>query len=345
MPRTRSLAYSELKIGILAVAATIVAAVVIFMLSGQGGFPWQRYHLKTRFDNVAGLKAGAPVRLAGIEVGAVQDIRLSGDRVEVDFEVARAYHRQITDRSRATLGSISLLGQATVDLTPATSGTPLPEWGYVRSGKVPALADVTASASDALQEATTLLSDIRAGKGVVGRLFTDDSLYRELQGFVAAADQVAASINRSSGTVGKLVNDPSAYRELDASLRNLRSITDRINAGEGGLGRLLNDGTFAQSVTATAGHLDDLTAGISRGEGTAGKLVKDPALYDRLNAMAAKLDDLTGRLAAGQGTAGELLHDKQLYENMNAAVTDLRGLVEAIRKDPRKYLNVKVSLF
>ncbi len=345
MPRTRSLGYAELKIGIVAVVATIVAAVVIFMLSGEGGFPWQRYHLKTRFDNVAGLKAGAPVRLAGIEVGAVQDIQLSGNRVEVIFEVSKNYHGQVTDRSRAALGSISLLGQATVDLTPATSGTPLPEWSYVPSGKVPALSDVTASASEGLQEATKLLADIRAGRGVVGRLFTDDSLYTELQAFVAAADQVAANVNRGRGTFGKLVNDPSAYQELDASLKNLRAITDRINAGEGGLGRLLKDQAFAQSVTSTAGHLDDLTGGISRGEGTAGKLVKDPALYNRLNDMATKLDDLTGRLAAGQGTAGQLLHDKQLYENMNAAVTDLRSLVEAIKKDPRKYLNVKVSLF
>jgi phospholipid/cholesterol/gamma-HCH transport system substrate-binding protein len=345
MPRTRSLAYSELKIGILAVVALIVASTVIFLLTGQGGFPWQRYHLKTRFDNVAGLKPGAPVRLAGIEVGAVQDIQLDGDRVEVVFEVLRAFHAQLTEQSRASLGSISLLGQATVDLTAATTGTPLREWSYVKSGKIPALADVTASANEGLQQATKLLADIRAGKGVVGKLFTDDTLYKELQAFVSAADEVAANVNRGGGTVGKLIKDPSAYQQLDASLRNLRSITDRINAGEGGLGRLLKDDAFAQSVTSTAGNLNTLTAGINRGEGTAGRFVKDPALYDRLNSMASKLDQLTGRLNEGQGTAGQLLHDKQLYDNMNAAVTDLRSLVEAIRKDPRKYLNVKVSLF
>src|SRR5512141_2031620 len=117
MPRTRSLAFSELKIGILAVVALVIASVVIFMLSGQGGFPWQRYHLKTRFDSVPGLKAGAPVRLAGIEVGAVKNIELMGSQVEVWFEVSRDYHAQVTDRSVATLGSISLLGQATIDLT------------------------------------------------------------------------------------------------------------------------------------------------------------------------------------------------------------------------------------
>ena len=46
-----------------------------------------------------------------------------------------------------------------------------------------------------------------------------------------------------------------------------------------------------------------------------------------------------------EGTAGQLLRDKQLYENMNGAVAEMRGLVKDIRADPKKYLNVRVSLF
>ena len=65
MPRTRSLAWSELKIGVLTIVAIVIAAVTIFMLTGASGFFWQRYSLKTRFPNVAGLSAGSPVRVAG----------------------------------------------------------------------------------------------------------------------------------------------------------------------------------------------------------------------------------------------------------------------------------------
>ena len=65
MPRTRSLAWSELKIGVLTVLAIAIAAVAIFMLTGGRGFFWQRYNLKTRFGNVAGLKSGSPVRSHG----------------------------------------------------------------------------------------------------------------------------------------------------------------------------------------------------------------------------------------------------------------------------------------
>ena len=47
----------------------------------------------------------------------------------------------------------------------------------------------------------------------------------------------------------------------------------------------------------------------------------------------------------GDGTAGQLLHDKQLYENMNGVVTEVRGLLKEIKEDPKKYLNVRVSIF
>ena len=43
--------------------------------------------------------------------------------------------------------------------------------------------------------------------------------------------------------------------------------------------------------------------------------------------------------------AGQLLHDKQLYENMNQAVAEVKSLITEIKKDPKKYLNVKVSIF
>jgi phospholipid/cholesterol/gamma-HCH transport system substrate-binding protein len=61
--------------------------------------------------------------------------------------------------------------------------------------------------------------------------------------------------------------------------------------------------------------------------------------------VTTRLDTLLTRLNDGQGTAGQLLQDKKLYENMNGAVTDMRSLLTEIKKDPKKYLNVKVSIF
>jgi phospholipid/cholesterol/gamma-HCH transport system substrate-binding protein len=346
MPRTRSLAWSELKIGILAIVALVLASVLIFLLSGEGGFFWQQYSVKTIFNNIAGLKAGAPVRVSGVEVGAVSDVDFVGERVEVVMEIAEEHRSRITTGSRATLGSVSLLGEAAVDITASSQGTPIPEWGYVPSGPPPlSIAEVGAQATEGIQEVTKLLQDIRTGRGTVGKLFTDEAVYRDLSALLQSADRVATQIAGGRGTLGRLTNDPQLYNELSAAVRELNTITSSIRKGEGSLGRLLNDPALANSLTTTSQNIEALTGRLNRGEGTAGKLLTDTALYDRLNRMSDRLDTLTASLTAGEGTMGQLLRDKQLYENMNKTVAEMGALIAEIKKDPKKYLNVKVSIF
>ena len=346
MPRTRSLAWAELKIGILSIVAIAIAAALIFAVSGSGGFSWQRYPLKAVFTNIAGLNEGAQVRIAGLPVGAVTAIDLVGEQVEVTFEIREEMRPRVTSMSVATLGSVSLLGEGSVDITPSTEGTPIPDWGYVPTGKAAgSLTEVATQATAGIEQLTAILGDIRAGRGTVGQLFTNDSLYRDMNGLVAAAEQVASSVNAGRGTLGRLINDPTAARSFEASLQNLQAVTASIRAGEGSLGRLLTDDTLARNLNATTANIDAITGRISRGEGTAGALINDRQLYDRLNSMSNRLDQVMASLEKSEGTAGLLLHDRQLYENMNATVAEVRKLVTAIMADPRRYLNVRVSLF
>jgi phospholipid/cholesterol/gamma-HCH transport system substrate-binding protein len=344
MPRTRSLAWAELKVGVLTIVAVVIAAVTIFMLTGSRGFFWQRYNLKTRFTNVAGLKAGSPVRVAGKEVGLVTEVELTGDEVEVEFEVNKEVQSRITTGSVAKLGSISLLGESAVDINPSGQGTPIPEWGYVPSGRPPALlSDITDQAGQGIAELTSLIHDVRSGRGTVGKLMTDERLHNELQRFVATAGDLTDGLRQGRGTLGKLLNDPRSANALEASLRNIEDLTRRLNAGEGSLGKLLNDESF--SLTSATANLDTIVGKLNRGEGTAGKLMTDPVLFNRLNSVTERLELLVTRLNDGEGTAGQLLKDKQLYENMNKVTTAMSELIAEITKNPKKYLNVKVSIF
>lgn len=346
MPRTRSLAWAELKIGILTVFAVVMSALLVFAVGGAGGFFWQRYPLKTHFPNIATVKSGTPVRVAGIEVGVVTDIEFSGTGADALIEVSNEVRPLITDQSLAVIGAISMLGEGAVDITAAPGGTPIPDWGYVPSGvDGGSIASLTSTAGASLSETQRLLADLRAGKGSLGKLLTDDSAYRDLTALVEAATRVTDAVERGRGSLGRLVTDPKLYQELAASTAALNDVTSRVARGEGTLGQLLRDPTLAESATRATANLEAITGRLNRGEGTAGKLLTDAELYGRLDAVAARLDTLTTKLAAGEGTAGQLLHDRQLYENMNHAVTELRGLVSDIRKDPKKYLNVKVSLF
>jgi phospholipid/cholesterol/gamma-HCH transport system substrate-binding protein len=61
--------------------------------------------------------------------------------------------------------------------------------------------------------------------------------------------------------------------------------------------------------------------------------------------MTERFERVAAQLSEGEGSASRLLNDKQLYENLNQAATELRTLLADIRKDPRKYLSVRVSIF
>lgn len=346
MPRTRSLAWSELKIGVLAVGAVIITVVTIFMLTGSRGFFWQRYRLKTRFSNVAGLKPGSPVRLAGVEVGTVSDVVLVGDQVDVSMEVNKGFQPRITSASLAKLGSVSLLGESAVDINPAGQGTPIPEWGYVPTGRAAAgISDITDSAGRGIEDLTGMIRDLRSGKGTAGKMLSDDQLYVELRRFVAAAGDLTEGLKQGKGSLGRLLTDRATADALEKSLKNVEEITRQLGSGQGSLGKLLKDDAFSSSLTSATKNLDLLVGKLNSGQGTAGKLMTDTAMFDRLTSLSGRLDDLVSRLNEGQGTAGQLLKDKQLYENMNGVVADARLLIADIRKDPKKYLNVKVSIF
>jgi phospholipid/cholesterol/gamma-HCH transport system substrate-binding protein len=346
MPRTRSLAWSQLKIGMLAIAALVLTAVIIFAVGGQGGFTWERYELKTKFSDVKGLKSGAVVRVAGVEVGKVTAVDFVGADVQVTLEINKKMRSRVTDQSRAMIGALSLLGDSVIDITPASQGRPLQDGEFIPSVRTPGqIADVAENATQSLQQATDMLKDLRAGKGTVGKLFTDDALYREMNEFVGSAQTVADYISKGKGSLGMFVKDDAAYRQLSSALDNLNETTRRINAGEGSLGRLLKDDAMAKSMSSASANLDQITSRLNKGEGTAGKFLTDQQLFDRFNAVAGRIDKLVASLEQGEGTAGQLLQNKQLYENINSAANELKSLIGDIRKDPKKYLNVRVSIF
>lgn len=346
MPRTRSIAWAQLKIGVIGIIAAVLVVVMVIAVGGQGGFFWNRYPIKAKFHAVEGLKPGAVVRLNGKEIGQVKSVDFAGPDIDVSMELSKDVRPLVTTDSLATVGSLSLLGEPIIDMTATGTGTPLGDWAYIKSSEAGGpFGGLTEKASQSIDQAGQLIADIRAGKGTVGKLMTDQALYNEMQAFIASAADVTKGLNEGHGTLGALAKDPAAYNALKASLQNLETLTDRINRGEGTLGKLANDDALAKSLSATAANTEQLTAQLKNGQGTAGRLMTDRELYDHLNSFSAKIDQLAQNLNDGHGTAGQLLHDRQLYDNMNTAVTELRGLLSDIRKDPKKYLRVSVSIF
>ena len=346
MPRTRSLKWSELKIGIMSVVALLIAGALILALGGEGGFFWQRYNLKVKFANAGGVQRGSPVRVSGVTVGSVKDIEFIGSEVEMALELREDMQERVRTTSRATIGSVSLLGEGAVDINATTTGQPIPEWGYVPSNPPPPqLSDVTAGANKGITELTALITDIRAGKGTVGKLMTDEQLYAELRQFTSAAREVTEGLSSGKGTLGQLLNNPESARQLENSLKNLTEITNKINAGQGSIGQLMNDPALAKNLTAVTANFESISSRLSKGEGTMGQLMNNDSLYKRLDGVTTNLEQLTAKLNQGQGTAGKLLTDTQLHDNINKTILEMQQLLADIRKDPKKFLNVRMSIF
>jgi phospholipid/cholesterol/gamma-HCH transport system substrate-binding protein len=346
MPRTRSLAWSELKIGIVAVVAIAMAVMFVIAVGGQGGFSWEQYTLTTKFPDVKGLKSGAVVRVAGVEVGKVGEVKLAGSEVEVVLKVNDENKSRITEQSRATIGSLSLLGEPVIDVSPSMQGRQLQDGDFLPAGRAPGqLADVAEGATQALAQVTGVMQDIRKGQGTVGKLFTEDQIYKEVNGLIESAGVVASELARGKGTMGMLVRDPAAYTRMNNALGYLQDSLQRINAGEGSLGKLLKDEALAKSLTSASANFDQASARLNRNDNTVGRLLTERELYDKINSLSGKIDAVTDGLQKGEGSAGRFLKDKELYDHMNAAASELRQLIGDIRKDPKKYLNVRVSIF
>ena len=92
MPRTRSLAFSELKIGIIGVSSIALAVLLIVAVGGQAGCFWQQFRVRTKFTNVQGMKTGAIVRVSGKDVGKVTSVEvkaMTDDLTKLDMHVVQ----------------------------------------------------------------------------------------------------------------------------------------------------------------------------------------------------------------------------------------------------------------
>jgi phospholipid/cholesterol/gamma-HCH transport system substrate-binding protein len=90
---------------------------------------------------------------------------------------------------------------------------------------------------------------------------------------------------------------------------------------------------------------NSLFDGINQGRGTLGKLATDPQLYDRANQTFDRLGQISGRMADGQGTLGKFSTDPTLYNNLSNSSESLRDFLTEFKKNPKKYMTLKLHIF
>ncbi len=259
----------ETIVGLFVVASLAALLIMVLIIAQQEGL-WQDYiEYQAVFNNVRGLKKGSEVRLAGVTVGSVtKNVVRSDGKILVNFHILAKHKEQIHDDAVATIGSIGLLGDRSLDINPGSTSRPLlPAGGLLAAEEPLDLQDLIAKASpslDSIQKAfdslTKITEDIEAGKGTLGLLAKDPKLYDQTLETVNHARRFTENLNKGKGALGMILNDPEFKAEIKKSLKDIEVTVANVRQGSVPLSEAL--GKLPAMVEKLQGFLKNLdTAG------------------------------------------------------------------------------------
>jgi len=349
--------WAQLRTGILVSVAMVIAALLIFLLTGQSNFFETEAHLHTYMEDSAGMASNAPVRLNGILVGHIGTIRLSGSReakrtVEIDMVLPEKYLDQIPDDSRAAISAANLLGDKYINITRGTHPKHVAANAEVQSFATQDIPELLSQATGLLSQLQTivgrvdgLIAIVESGQGNIGKLIKDDSLYDRLNATAGEVEQLVKDVKNSNGTISHLLYDDTLYNDIRKPIQRLDDMLADVQQAKGTAGKLIYDPQLYDEARASIAEAKKLVDNLNAGKGTAGKLLTDDEVYKQLTLVTQKVNAAIDKINAGQGTIGQLVVNPQLYDSLTAATGEVTALTKEIRTNPKKFLRIKLALF
>jgi len=358
LPGQQEVRWSQLKVGVLVIVALCALLALIFLISGStGGFWSGRLSVRSYFENSAGLKIGAPVNLEGVTVGNVAAINIVPHHhltpVEVVMKINPKYRYGIRTDSKASLETQGVLGDTDVDIdSNHATGAFVQNNAELPTTESPNLQDVIQASQGTIEKLNTILvqvndiaNSINSNKGSVGMLINDPTLYKKALYTVNQLNAIIDEVNSGKGSVGKLLKDDTMYNRLNDMVTRADRITTEIDEGKGSVGKLLKDDTLYNQLKESSQSLNQILTTINSGKGALGMMTKDPKFAAKLNDTVTHLDSVLAKMDNGEGTMGALLKDRTLYDHLDQVAQSSDQLMQAIRKDPKKYLSIKLHIF
>jgi phospholipid/cholesterol/gamma-HCH transport system substrate-binding protein len=294
----------------------------------------KRYELVTLAPSVLGLREGAPVTLAGQQIGQVKTIdfipiqkKRGGNNLRIVIALAEEVQDQIRRDSKAYFRTQGLLGDKFVDIEPGTVNAAILQPGdTIGMGKSVDMDLFLSQASEMMDQTMTIVGDVRdltrglaSGKGTIGRFLNDDQLYVHMVTATTELQGTLENINRSDGTFSRILRDPAMYNRLTSAVTRLDSIGSLILYGNGTISRFIKSDTLYRNVASMANRADSMIA----------------------NAAA-----IVEKMVSGQGTIQKMMTDPALYDAFLKAVVDMQSVINDVRRDPSRYKpEIDVYLF
>jgi len=338
MPKSnKNLSFAQLRVGVFVLAA--LAILGFFILNATGEFnPFEeKLVLKARFVNADGLREGAEVQLAGVNIGKVTEVRFlppdSPEEAKIEAVLSvnelldgKPTRERIRTDSTAQLVATSVLGNdKMINITPGTpEASPVGEFHVLESNAAISINQLTQTGNDLLQQINKL---------------------------AIPANEILNKANQGDGTLGNLINDEALYQNLSSSIEETKLLIDRIRTGEGSAGKFVNDPELYDNLNKSIASMETIAANLRDGKGTAGKFLNDEAIYEdskkmigelraalkdvapslkRLDQISQDLETITKDLNEGRGTAGKFLKDEQLYTDARNAINSLSSMTSRL---------------
>ncbi|TAJ21645.1 MAG: MCE family protein, partial [Planctomycetota bacterium] len=299
------------------------------------------------------LRDGDPVMVSGMRLGRVKSIVYdpkapAEQRIHVVMHLTQPL--EIRAGHSVLIQETTLLGGRNINIDPGPAGAPAldlasvgPLQGVIASNPLEALKDAGAVIAEnrerfgqVVANLEAITSDVREGKGPIGRLLVDEKMASDLStsladfaSTMAEARAVFADVRAGKGTLGSLLNNDTLYQSLHAAVDNFAALSGDLRSGQGLFGKLVYDQALADrlatEIEQTVHNLRVIAEDLEAGRGTLGMLLND----DRI---AQNILRVSNEMADQRSTIGKLLNTSELYDKLVAISDDVRAVVGAVRE-------------
>lgn len=294
------------------------------MLGGDNKLFTRSYKVQTSFTNVAGLSEGASVRLSGVRIGSVKEIKFPKDTdknfIVVLMHVKEDGVRRIGTDAIATIKTEGLLGDRYIEIIKGSKESPKEIKDIIKINSFNP-ADIT-KLLDQSDELIGNIINISESLDEIVKAFGKEENINNISDTIASFRNTIEAIEKEDGILNTLIygiknkkaGDKNTLAKLDETIALLNELLTEIKTGDGLLTALLfeqdlkikvdnaisniekaaesigNDSGIANDLRDTVANLKSITGKLDQGEGTIGAMINDPLLYDKLNSILGEAE-------------------------------------------------------
>lgn len=304
----------EIKAGLIALAS-IVGFVLMYQFTKGKNFWSSENTYYVKYQDVQGLAPSTPVSINGIRVGQVDKIQPVSDPQKGFYSIVTILvddEFEFSDQTTAEIFKPDLMGKYEVKLNINYQGEMLKNGDYIQ-GKAE----------------TSMINELTSQVG---------PLKDQLQSVLKRVDSLSNNANK--------VFDERNRAEIKMLLGNLNRTTTAFE----GLGKSTNAlvSTNDKKIASLLNNADKTMNSANNAINEYGKLANELDVQ-KLNQTVASLDQTVKSLNTvmtsinnGEGSLGKLMKDENLYNNLEATTKNLNGLVEDLKENPKKYINISI---